>query len=235
MINRAGTTGKLTQALLHELRRTGCAERAMKQQAYMKSELPFAGVAAPELKAVQKEIFAAHPLPDKTVWQREVLSMFCDAPVRELRYAALGLAFYKAYRPWLSSDVWDMLDTLVVTGAWWDLIDTLAPNHFAHLLKTEPEIIKPRIQSYASDSNIWRRRVAILCQLKARDATDEDLLFGSITKSLGHKEFFIRKAIGWALRSHSRINPDGVLDYVRKNKAGLSPLSVREGLKLLGK
>jgi len=225
----------LRRALLRELKRVGSKERAAQQQAYMKSELPFAGVAAPELRMIQKEVFAQHTLASQAAWKKEVLSLFRDPPVRELRYVAIELAFHKPYRVWLTSDMWKMLDELVVTGAWWDIIDALAPNHYAHLLAAEPKLIKPKLRSYAKDKNLWRRRVVILCQLKAKAATDETLLFSSIDQSLDHSDFFVRKAIGWALRAHSRINPDAVIDYVERNDSRLSPLSKREALKILQK
>jgi len=222
-------TKKLTglkRDLLRELKQAGSKQRAAKQQAYMKSELPFAGVAAPELRAIQKVVFAQHPLESQTAWKNEVLSLFRNPPVRELRYVAIELAFHKPYRAWLTTDVWDMLDELVVTGAWWDAIDALAPNHYAHLLKCEPKVSRPRLRSYARDDNLWRRRVAILCQLKTKADTD---------KSLDHEDFFVRKAIGWALRAHSRTNPDAVVEYVNTHEDRLSPLSKREALKLLKK
>lgn len=232
MAKRAAPS-KLQTALTQELKKRGSKQRAAQQQAYMKSALPFAGVAAPELRALQRELFPAYPLATNAEWQTTVLTLFRTAPFRELRYVAIELAYHKPYRQWLTTDAWDMLDELVTTGAWWDAIDALAPNHYAHLLATEPRTVKPRLRSYATDPNIWRRRVAILCQLKAKTDTDERLLFGAINKSLDHPEFFVRKAIGWALRAHSRINPDGVIDYVNKNAHRLSPLSQREALKHL--
>jgi len=226
---------KLGRALHGALKQAGSKQRAAKQQAYMKSALPFAGVAAPELRAIQKVIFAEHLLATQTDWQNEVLALFRKPPVREFRYVAIELAFHKPYRAWLTTEVWDMLDELVVTGAWWDVIDALAPNHYAHLLAHEPKKTKPRLRRYAKDANLWRRRVAILCQLKTKAATDEALLFGSINQSLDHKDFFVKKAIGWALRAHSRINPQAVINYVENNKNKLSPLSQREALKVLKK
>jgi len=228
-------TSKLHKALLTQLKSAGTEERAAKQQAYMKSELPFAGVAAPELRAIQKKAFSTHPLSDKKAWQNQVSSLFHDPTFRELRYVAIELAFHKPYRQWLTTDTWEMLDHLVVTGAWWDIIDALAPYHYAHLLATEPKTTKPLIRQYASDSNLWRRRVAILCQLKTKSATDEKLLFGNIKKSLNHKDFFVRKAIGWALRAHSRTNAQAVINFVETHAEELSPLSKREALKIITK
>jgi len=207
--------------------------RAKQQQAYMKSEQPFAGLTAPELRAATKLIFKEHLPVSESAWRREVLGLWRNAPVREQQHAAIELAFHKPCRSWLTSKHWDMLDELIVSGAWWDFIDAMAPNHHAWLLAQEPKTVKPMLRSYAVDANLWRRRVAILCQLKAKSATDEALLFDCIKKSLDHKEFFVRKAIGWALRAHSRINPDAVVAFVERYAHRLSPLSKREGLKLL--
>jgi len=224
---------KLQRAVSKRLGEIGDPKRAEQQRAYMKSTIPFAGVAAPELKKLGRELYAAHPLESSEQWQAEVLGLFKTNKYRELRYLAIELAYYKPYRPWLTSSVWNMLDELVTTGAWWDVIDALAPNHYAHLLANEPTKVKPLLRKYARDNNIWRRRVAILCQLKAKATTDEALLFNSLDQSLDHPEFFVRKAIGWALRAHSRTNPGAVVDYVTTHANRLSPLSKREGLKLL--
>ena len=224
---------KLYRALLRELKKVGTKERAQSQQRYMKSTLPFAGVAAPQLRLIQKSVFADHVLASQADWQNEVLRLFRDPPVRELRYVAIELAYYKPYRKWLTCDVWDMLDELVVTGAWWDIVDALAPNHYNHLLNTQPRLTKPLLRRYATDKNLWRRRVSILSQLKAKTKTDETLLFSNINKSLDHTDFFVRKAIGWALRAHSRTNPQAVIDYVEAHKQRLSPLSQREALKVI--
>lgn len=209
--------------------------RAKQQQAYMKTTQPFAGLTAPELRAALKIIFSDHLPTTEAAWRREVLVLWRHAPVREQRHAAIALAFHKPCRPWLTSKHWDMLDELITSGAWWDFIDALAPNHHAWLLAQEPKIVKPLLRNYAADTNLWRRRVAILCQLKAKTETDETLLFDCISESIDHEEFFVRKAIGWALRAHSRTNATAVIDFVERHAHHLSPLSKREGLKLLMK
>jgi len=208
-------------------------QRAAQQQAYMKTTQPFAGLTAPELRTALKKIFEDY-LPDsESAWRREVLGLWRNAPVREQQHAAIALAIHKPCRAWLTTNHWDMLDEMITSGAWWDFIDALAPNHHAWLLAKEPETVKPLLRSYACDDNMWRRRVAILCQLKTKGATDEALLFGCIKKSLDHEAFFVRKAMGWALRAHSRTNPNAVVDFIERYANRLSPLTKREGLKLL--
>ncbi len=223
----------LQSALTHTLTTQANPSRAAQQRAYMKTTQPFAGLTAPELRAALKVIFKAHLPATESAWRQEVLSLWRTAPVREQQHAAIALAFHKPCRSWLTSNHWDMLDELIVSGAWWDFIDALAPNHHAWLLANEPDVIKPLLRAYALDDNMWRRRVAILCQLKTKAATDEALLVDCITPSLDHKEFFVRKAIGWALRAHSRTNPQVVIAFIEQHAERLSPLSKREGLKLL--
>ena len=200
----------------------------------MKSAMPYAGVAAPELRRLAAASFDAHPFHDAEAWRHAALRLWREARYREERYAALQLLWRRQYRAWLTPDLWDTLDECVVTGAWWDYIDTLAPNHYARLLDERPSQVGQRLRDYAVDDNFWRRRVAILCQLKRKTATDPALLFDAISASLEHQEFFVRKAIGWALRAHGRTDPDAVLAFVAQNTERLSPLSRREALKHLG-
>ena len=235
-VTKNAPTSKLQRALRKALVAEANPERASQQQAYMRSNTPFYGLTAGVSRALAKQTFDRYPIESARLWQAQVLGLWRGAKAREERHAAIELAIYKPYRQWLTADAWEMLDELVITGAWWDFIDAIAPNHHAWLLANEPKVIKPKLRAYASDTStaeVWRRRVALLCQLKAKHNTDEALLYGSIRKSLGHPEFFVRKAIGWALRAHSRIDPAGVLEFVGNNKDRLSPLSKREALKLL--
>ncbi len=122
---------------------------------------------------------------------------------------------------------------MVVTGAWWDFVDTLATNHFGLLLANHPKTLKPRLERWATDEDLWKRRTAVIAQLKFKTATDAALLFYAIDASTSSREFFLRKAIGWALREYSKTEPQVVIDYVTANADTLSGLSKREGLKVL--
>ncbi|MYF82854.1 MAG: DNA alkylation repair protein, partial [Acidimicrobiia bacterium] len=103
-----------------------------------------------------------------------------------------------------------------------------------HLLATYPEDGRPVLLSWAEDDDIWRRRTAILAQLRFKDRTDPGLLFAVIEPSIARKEFFLRKAIGWALREYSKTRPGAVTRYVEANRSRLSALSRREAMKALG-
>ena len=90
-----------------------------------------------------------------------------------------------------------MVEEMIVTGAWWDYVDQLAGKHMGHLLASYPADIRPVLLSWAENDDIWRRRTAILAQLRFKAGTDTDLLFSAIEASIEEKEFFLRKAIGW--------------------------------------
>ena len=123
-----------------------------------------------------------------------------------------------------------MLEEMVVTGAWWDLVDELA-GVIGDVLRRYPKPMRPLMRRWSTDSNMWKRRVSIICQLKFKRETDLELLYANIEPNLGDRDFFIRKAIGWALRQYAWTDPAEVARYVHANEARLSGLSKREALK----
>ena len=224
---------KLRKALVRELRGVADPERALQQQAYIKSQMPFLGVVAPDLRITAKQVFDDHPLASEAAWLEAIAALWRGARYREERHAAIQLAGHGKYRRWLTPNAVPVLEEMVVTGAWWDFVDTLATNHFGTLLANHPKTMKPLLKRWATDDDMWRRRTAILAQLKFKTATDEVLLFYAIQASTTSPEFFLRKAIGWALREYSKSEPQVVIDYIAANAGRLSGLSKREGLKVL--
>jgi 3-methyladenine DNA glycosylase AlkD len=126
-----------------------------------------------------------------------------------------------------------MLEEMVVTGAWWDLVDELA-TVIGELLRADASEVKPLMRRWSTDDNLWKRRVSIICQLAFKRDTDLALLYANIEPNLGDRDFFIRKAIGWALRQYAWTDPKEVVRYVREHETQLSGLSRREALKNLG-
>ena len=112
-------------------------------------------------------------------------------------------------------------------------MDQLASKHVGHLLASNPTEIRPVLLSWAEDGDLWRRRSAILAQLRFRAGTDADLLFAVIEPSITEKQFFLRKASGWALREYSKTRPEVVAGYVATNHHRLSPLSRREAMRVI--
>jgi 3-methyladenine DNA glycosylase AlkD len=209
--------------------------KAPVMQAYMKSTMPFYGVFAPTQKALFRSAFAAHPLPDRATWLRAVELLWHAATHREERYAAIALSGYRAYAPYQDIDlVTGLYAELVSTGAWWDYVDEIAIRRIGPLLRAGPVAVTPIMREWATDSDLWKRRTAIICQIGHKDATDRDLLTFAIDANTDGRDFFIRKAIGWALRELAKRDPAWVRSFVADHRAVLSGLSQREALKNIG-
>jgi 3-methyladenine DNA glycosylase AlkD len=205
--------------------------RAKGAQAYMKSEMPFYGVPAQPQKRLWRETFAAHPLATSAQWQQVALMLWRTASFREERYAAVGLVSDRRYLSYRTPAVVPMLEEMIVTGAWWDYVDALASHPLGDVLVSDPPKVSRVMRRWAKDPDMWKRRAAILCQIRRRRETDLALLYDCLEPNLADREFFIRKAIGWALRSYAWTDPREVKRYVKKHQPRLSPLSIREALK----
>ena len=223
----------LTAEIVAALRRGGDPQRARGQQAYMRSAMPFHGVRVPRVRQLVKAILLRHALAHADDWQAAILRLWRNATHREQRYAAVEVLLARQHVRWLDAECWPLVEELVVTGAWWDYVDAIAANAVGAMLRSHPDETKPVLLRWAEDENIWKRRTAILAQLKCKDATDANLLEAVIAPSIGEKEFFLRKGIGWALRNYSYVRPTFVIDYVQQHAERLSPLTKREALKAL--
>mgnify|MGYP001074153754 CR=1 FL=1 len=205
--------------------------RAPAMQAYMKSAMPYLGVSAVPLQAACKAVFADLSYAASADWQADVLRLWRGAAFREERYVAIALTGIRAARPFQRIDALILYEEMIVSGAWWDYVDNIAGQRLLLLLQNEPTPMKRAMLDWSTDADMWKRRSAILCQLSAKAATDLDLLYACIAPSLGSKEFFLRKAIGWALRQYARTDAEEVRRYVAEHETDLSPLSKREALK----
>ena len=217
----------------------GDRERAAQQQAYMKSELPFVGVRAPALKALLRPLLVEHRFIDRGSWEAAVLELWDDATHREEWYAALALVRHRAYRGWLDPDLVPLLEHLVRNGAWWDVVDEIASHPVGQVLLDHRPDVTPVVDAWSVDADsLWIRRTAMLAQLRHRDRTDADLLervlVANLDDSAFGREFFVRKALGWALREHARTDAAWARTFVRTHADRLSGLSRREALKHLG-
>ena len=207
-------------------------ERAAGQQRYMKSELPYYGVTMPRTVAIGKECFRAHPIEDYEDWRDTVLALFQEAERRELWYVAEQLAEWPAYRAYAQRlESLDLYEVLITGGAWWDIVDGVAAHLVGGLFETDAAWTAARMREWSTDEHLWKRRTSIICQLRRRADVDLALLYDCIEPNLGDRDFFIRKAIGWALREVSKTQPDEVIRYVHEHRDALSGLSKREALK----
>ncbi|HUR03567.1 MAG TPA: DNA alkylation repair protein [Nonomuraea sp.] len=221
----------LGTAVRTALREAAEPAKAATMRAYMKSDMPMLGVQAVRRRAALRRVFAAHRIETAPEWRRTVLDLWRAAEYREERYAAIELTGYHLYREFQTLYTVPMYEEMIVSGAWWDLVDELATHRIGGLLTAFPDSMRPLMLDWARDGDLWKRRTAILCQNRFKARTDTALLYACIEPSLSDNDFFARKAIGWALREYAKTNPAEVIRYVRTK--GISGLSRREALRNL--
>lgn len=236
-----GSTVGYDEALVTRLRAAlaaaGDPGRAAGQQAYMKSALPFHGIASPELRRIVTPLLREHAPADRAGWEATVRELWDGATHREQRYSALALAQHRSARAWQDPDVLPLHRHLVVTGAWWDLVDETATRLVGPVLLAHRDAVTPVMDAWSVEDDLWLRRVAVLAQLKHKEQTDTALLervvLANLEGSPFGSQFFIRKAIGWALREHAKTDPGWVRDLVDRQTGRMSGLTVREATKHL--
>ena len=216
---------------------SGDPERAVQQQRYMKSALPFHGISEPAVAGPARPLLAESPLA-RHDWESTIRDLWDAATHREHWYAALAIARHRHHRTWREDpDALPLFEHLVRTGAWWDLVDETAAHLVGGLLAAQRAEVTPTLVAWAEDDDLWIRRTAILSQLRHRTDTDVDLLRHALDANLegsSHgSEFFVRKALGWALREYARTDPAWVRAYVAERSEHLSGHSQREALKHL--
>jgi len=204
------------------------AERALAMAAYMKHHFSFVGLAAPQRKNIQKQHFEAGKDLLNTHW-RDVVQLLWEEESREFQYTAMDLML-KFKRKMEINDI-QLLEKLIRTKSWWDTVDFLAGTMVGLYFR---QFVKQRdfhVQNWDVSQNMWLQRSVLIFQLRYKDETDVDLLFKYCHKYADSKEFFIRKAIGWALRELAKTQHEIVISFV--NETNLSALSKREALKHL--
>lgn len=208
------------------LRLAADPSRAAGQQAYMKSPMPYLGVPLPEVRRIVRRAAGDLRSPDDA--RRLARELWDGATHREERYAGMILLGAAVVRGDL--DTVALIEHMVRTGRWWDITDELA-GRVRELHDRHPVETARLVRRWSVDEDMWMRRIAILSQLGRRDRVDLALLVELLEPNLADPEFFIRKAIGWALRDAARAHPDWVREYAATHD--LSPLSRREALKHL--
>jgi 3-methyladenine DNA glycosylase AlkD len=224
---------ELVAATRSALREAADPERAPQMQAYMKSAMPYLGVRVPRVRGLVRALAKQRPPASTEELVATVRALWDQADHREERYAATALAGAPVVRRLRRPELIGVYRHLIVTGAWWDHVDELAGNRVGPILLAHQETVTPVIAAWATDADLWLRRTAILSQLTFKDRTDLALLQAAIEANLEDSSFWIRKAIGWALRQYARTDPDWVRATVAEYDGRLSGLSRREALKHL--
>jgi len=204
------------------------ADDAAPMAAYMRDRQPFLGIKTPARRAASKPFIRA----TKSIDIEEVLDLIDDLwaeSEREFQY--VGQDTLRANDRRLLPEHIERIRTLIVTKSWWDTVDALAPS-VGTIVLNHPDAVAT-MDDWIEDANFWLARVAIIHQLRFKDRTDADRLFRYSQRRAHDTEFFIRKAIGWALRQYARTDPGAVLEFVDANIDDLSGLTIREATKHL--
>ncbi|MGO4886365.1 DNA alkylation repair protein [Anaerobacillus sp. MEB173] len=201
---------------------------AIPMSKYMRELFPFLGIKTPQRRELLKRFFNESNIINEP-FQSDFVRGLWAKEEREYQYAALDY-MVKIHKRLEKQDL-PLLGQLIITKSWWDTVDVLSPKLVATIAKQYPEVIGETIEGWAYGENLWLQRSAILFQLKYKDKTDETLLFRYILQNATSTEFFIQKAIGWALREYSKTNSASVKQFIETNT--LPKLSIREGSKYL--
>ena len=214
------------EELVKELKALANPDDAVAMKAYMKNKFEFLGVKTPARRKLTKAFFKQHT---DSVIDWNFINEAWKNPYRELQYTALD--YLEIRKKLLTPSDLPRLKKLAQTKSWWDTIDFL-DRLVGSIIARFPET-KEIIVAWSCDEDIWLRRLAIDYQLLRKEKTDTELLEKILVNNLGQTEFFINKAIGWALRDYSKTNPDWVRDFIERNRAAMAALSIREGSKYL--
>jgi 3-methyladenine DNA glycosylase AlkD len=203
--------------------------KAAPMASYMKNKFPFLGLPRTDLDPLVKPLLKeVKTFVDTKFLHQSALLLW---KLREREYQYVAISFLSKYREQASRETLELLEALVTQKSWWDTVDSLA-SLVGKLVWQFPEWTQI-IETYSTHENFWLRRIALLYQLNYREKTDHKRLFRYCAANAEEKEFFIRKAIGWALREYSKTNPDAVRGFLSKYENKLSSLSVREASKYL--
>jgi len=203
--------------------------KAAPMQAYMKTAEPFYGIQKPERAQILREMKKRFSPANRREYEAGIRALW-RLPHREEKYTAIEYAMQSPAL--VTSRSLPLYEKLIREGAWWDLVDPVAWL-VARVLLKERMLVRPIMARWIGDEDLWIRRAALLSQIRHKEATDERQLFAHCLRSAPDQAFFIRKAIGWALRDYSYIAPHNVREFLLTHRSRLSGLSFREGAKQL--
>jgi 3-methyladenine DNA glycosylase AlkD len=202
-------------------------ENAFAMAKYMKNNFPFFGIKTEERRRIFKEIWKENKEEVFADARRIALELYSKQE-RELQYCAIEILIKELKGNYKKDDI-QLIEKLITTNSWWDSVDTIAKYILGEYLLEFPLETKNVIERFSKSDDMWLNRSAILFQLGYKQKTNANFLFSQCLKHSHSKEFFIQKAIGWALREYAKSNPEDVQEFVKTNT--LKPLSKKEALK----
>lgn len=204
-------------------------DQAIKMQQYMKGHFSFLGIPSPKRKSIHNELWKFVEKADKKDYLL-LISKLYDLPQREFQYCALDILQAEFKKQAHLEDI-KFLENLITTKSWWDSVDAISRHGLGVYSSKFPNEIPKIIERFSENQNLWLNRSCLLFQLGYKEKTDQVLLFDLCIYFQEHDDFFIKKAIGWALREYAKTNPNSVKRFVSTHD--LSNLSKREALKNL--
>lgn len=200
-----------------------------KQSDYLKNHFPCYGIPTQTRREILKDCSAEYKDEIKENFRTICWELY-QFPYREIHHTAIDIFLKEIKKNFRINDI-DLIEKLITTNSWWDSVDTLAKYAVGGYLSTFPEKKYSIIDEFSNSDNMWLNRTGIIFQLGYKSKTDFDLLISECEKHKHSSEFFIQKAIGWALREYGSVNPNGVLEYVKSTN--LKPLSKKEAIRKL--
>lgn len=214
--------------LLAACERQADPDRAAPMAKYMRGRFSFLGIPSPARRDILRAFLAEHGLPETADLEAIARDLWALSQ-REYQYCAMDL-LQRMRKRTLPAFI-DCIEHLLVTKSWWDTVDGLASHAVGGHFKRFPHLRDQYVNKWRASEDFWLRRTTLLFQLKYKGTTDVGLLFDLVRENLGSDEFFINKAIGWALREYSKTDSEAVITFVQQTP--LAPLSEREAFKWL--
>lgn len=221
-------TKKYVQQISDKFKQNAKLENAVPMKKYMKGHFEYFGIKSPERRIISKEFFAKNSLPEFTDLN-EIVDKLFQMPEREFQYFAIELCG-KFKKLW-TEETLSLFEKMSVTKSWWDTVDSIKSVCFKPYFLKFPDKRYEITQGWINSENIWLQRLSVIYQLGYKDKTDVELLKRNILQLNESSEFFVQKAIGWALRDYARFDAEFTKQFVAEND--LKPLSRREALKNL--
>jgi 3-methyladenine DNA glycosylase AlkD len=201
-------------------------DEAIKLSNYMRNQFSFIGLRAPQMKQVFKQHVKNYGLPAKEDLHQTIIALW-ELEEREMQMA--GLYLLDLMKKQFTEEDLSLLEYIITNKPWWDTIDHIAKKHVGYYLEKFPQTRQQIVERWIASENIWLIRSCILFQLGYKEKTDVAMLEDIISRTCHTKEFFINKAIGWALREYAKQDPEKVIEIT--STYPLSNLSRREALK----
>ena len=196
-------------------------------KAYLLNQFEFYGIKTPLRRQLCKAFYKTHPIKDHTELSKLIKECF-NEPQRELHYFAIELLGHHK-KIWSIKTI-PLIEWMITHQSWWDSVDSTNTHVISKFFLLHPEYIKAYTSKWNQSSNKWLIRMSILFQLTYKTKTDTNLLSKYIENSQLHEDFFVRKAIGWALRAYAYTNKKWVIQFVKAHPL-LNNLSKKEALK----